>query len=127
MFLIYFVDIEERTEWDFKRASKIINSIDRRMGAKPANKDLIPLLHNIKSHLVDFERTLENDNAQATNREVINRKDSSSSAKGVKTFKGHKIIRVTDDFEGICFYLIHLIDMHKYVAKWNTKSFIFSH
>ena len=127
MFLIYFVDIEERTEWDFKRASKIINSIEKRMDAKPVNKDLIPLLHNIKSHLVGFERTLENDNAQATNREVINRKDSSSEAKGEKTFKGHKIIHVTDDFEGICLYLIDVIYMHKYVAKWNTKSFISSH
>lgn len=90
------------------------------MGAKPVNKDLIPLLHNIKSHLVDFESTLENDNAQATNREMINRKDSSSESKGVKTFKGHKVIHVADDFEGICFYLIDLIDLHKYVLKWHT-------
>lgn len=83
------------------------------MGAKPANKDLIPLLHNIKSHLVDFKRTLTNNKgflttpyslkeAKATNREAINRKDSPSVKEGVNTFKGHKVIHITDDFEGIC-------------------------
>ena len=82
------------------------------MDAAPAYKDLIPLLHNIKSHLVDFERTskikkkiltrfVSADEVQPSNREVINRKESSSEVEGIKSFKGHKVTQITDDFEGI--------------------------
>lgn len=109
----FFFSEKEDIEWYFTKASTIIDSVEKRMGAKPANKDLVPLLHNIKNHLVDFKRTLTKDKgflttpyslkeAQATNREVINRKDSSSAKEGVNTFKGHKVIHVTDDFEGFC-------------------------
>ena len=84
------------------------------MDATPAYKDLIPLLHNIKRHLVDFERTSKIDEElltrpfllkqdQPSNREVINRKESSLEEEGMKTFKGHKVIQITDDFEGIAF------------------------
>ena len=82
------------------------------MHATPAYKDLIPLLRNMKNHLIDFERTsiidkefltrpflLKQD--QPSNREVINRKESSSEVEGMKTFKGHKVIKITDDVEGI--------------------------
>ena len=81
------------------------------MDTTPAYKDLIPLLHNIKSQLVDFERTSKINKeltrpisvkpVQPSNREVINRKESSSEVEGIKTFKGHKVAQITDDFEGI--------------------------
>ena len=93
--------------------------MEKRIDATPANKDLIPLLHNIKSHLVDFEKTskinkeflsrpvsLKQD--QPSNREVINRKEFLTEVEGIKTFKGHKVIQITDDFEGIVWNcLIH--------------------
>lgn len=82
------------------------------MDVTPAYKDLIPLLHNIKRHLVDFERTSKIDKEflnrpfslkqdQPSNREIINRKESSSEVEGIKIFKGHKVLQITDDFEGI--------------------------
>ena len=82
------------------------------MHATPAYKDLIPLLHSMKSHLIDFERTSKIDKEfltrpfllkqdQPSNREVINRKESSSEVEGMKKFKGHKVIQITDDVEGI--------------------------
>lgn len=96
------------------------------MDAVPAYKDLIPLLQTIKSHLAEFERiskinkeylnrsfSVKQD--QPSNREVINRKEPSSEVEGIKTFKGHKVIQITDDFEGIVWnYLISLIPV-KYV------------
>lgn len=114
MFIHFSENDEEEIEWNFTKASTIINSIEKRMGIKPANKDLIPFLHNIKRRLVDFERTSTNEKdslirpvslkeleAQPTNREVINRKDFKSTAKGLDTFKGHKVHHITDDVEGI--------------------------
>lgn len=106
-----FTETDE-IKWSFKKAATVIDSIEKRMDAAPAYKDLIPLLRNIKSHLVDFERTskikkkiltrpFSADEVQPSNREVINRKESSSEMEGIKSFKGHKVTQITDDFEGI--------------------------
>lgn len=103
---------KDEIKWSFEKASTVIDSIEKRMDAAPDYKDLIPLLHNIKSHLVDFERTskvkkkilirpVSAEQVQPSNREVINRKDSSSEVEGIKSFKGHKVTQITDDFEGI--------------------------
>ena len=112
---IFFSSSENNEiKWNFKKASTVIDSMEIRMDATPAYKDLIPLLHNIKRHLVDFERTSKIDKElltrpfllkqdQPSNREVINRKESSLEVEGMKTFKGHKVIQITDDFEGIAF------------------------
>jgi len=99
-------------EWNFKRASIIIDSMEKRMDAALTYKDVIPLLHNIKSQLADFERTSKINKEfltrpvlvkqdQPSNREVINRKEYPSEVGGVKTFKGHRVIQIADDFEGI--------------------------
>ena len=109
---IAFLATSDEIKWNFKRASTTIDSMEKRMDEAPAYKNLIPLLHNIKSHLDDFERTSKINKEfltrpilvkqdQPSHREVINRKESPSEVKGMKTFKGHKVIQIADDFEGI--------------------------
>ena len=128
VYLLHCFSTSEKDEikWHFHKASTIIDSIEKRMDAVPAYKDLITLLQTIKSHLADFERTSKINKEflnrsfsvkqdQPSNREVINRKEPSSEVEGIKTFKGHKVIQITDDFEGIVWNcLISLIPV-KYV------------
>lgn len=135
MFIPYIVfssSENDEIKWNFNKASTIIHSMETQMDATPAYKDLIPLLHNIKRHLVDFEWTskiekefftrpflLKQD--QPSNREVINRKESSSEAEGMKTFKGHKVIHITDDFEGIVWKCLILIIAVKYMHMFSRS------
>jgi len=121
VYSIHCFSTSDEMKWNFKRASIIIDSMEKRMDAALAYKDVIPLLHNIKSQLADFERTSKINEEfltrpvlvkqdQPSNREVINRKESPSEVEGVKTFKGHRVIQIADDFEGIAWNcLISLI------------------
>lgn len=97
--------------WNFTQACAIINTMEHRLGARPSHKSLIPMLQDIKHHLIDFQRTLVNEKDSllipvslketgATLREFIDRKQTTFDKKGVNTFKGHKVIHVKDDVEG---------------------------
>lgn len=135
MFIPYIVfssSENDEIKRNFKKASTVIDSMETQVYATPAYKDLIPLLHNIKSHLVDFERTSTTDKEflnrpfllkqdQPSNREVINRKESSSEEEGMKTFKGNKVIQITDDFEGIVWKCLITIIPVKYMHMFSRS------
>lgn len=68
---------------------------------------------------MDFERISMNERhsllrpvslkeAGPTNREFINQKETKPIEEGVNTFKGHKVIQIEDDVEGICLNKISL-------------------
>lgn len=98
-------------QWNFTEAYAIINSIEQRLGARPSHKDFIPLLHDIKRQLFNFETTFvsRKDNVlkphsimetKASNREFIEGEKTMYNEEGVDTFKGQKVIPVDDDVEG---------------------------
>ena len=128
-----FFSEKQETKWDFTEASTIINSIEQKIGAQPATRDLVPLLHNVKRHLVDFARSSTKNNTnltipalndfQPSNREVINRKDSKEEEEEVNTstFKGHKVIHMSDDVEGICFDMKDWFDVEIHQKLFITR------
>jgi len=98
-------------QWNFTEAYAIINSIEQRLGARPSHKDFIPLLHDIKRQLFNFETTVvsRKDNVlkphsitetKARNREFIEGEQTMYNEEGVDTFKGQKVIHVDDNVEG---------------------------
>lgn len=98
-------------QWNFTEAYAIINSIEQRLGARPSHKNFIPLLHDIKRQLFNFETTFvsRKDNVlkphsimetKASNREFIEGEETMYNEEGVDTFKGQKVIQVDHDVEG---------------------------
>ncbi|XP_022786659.1 uncharacterized protein LOC111326846, partial [Stylophora pistillata] len=94
----------------FTEAFSIINSLEPTIAAKPATLNLVPLIHTIKRHLVDFARSSEKTksilvisspkDSKPSNREKINRKDSKAKEISASSFKGHKVIHISNDVEG---------------------------
>ena len=83
------------------------------MAAETATSNLLPLIHTIKRHLVDFARSSEKNktllvisspkDSKPSNRGKIDRKDSKTKEMSTNSFKGHKVIHISNDVEGISF------------------------
>ncbi|XP_066020422.1 uncharacterized protein [Pocillopora verrucosa] len=95
---------------DFTEAFSIINYIEPRIAAETAASNLLPFIHTIKRHLVDFARSSEKNktllvisspkDSKPSNRGKIDRKDSKTKEMSTNSFKGHKVIHISNDVEG---------------------------
>lgn len=101
--------------WDFTNASSIIGFIEQRLASdKASRRNLLPLLNDIKCNLADLKRTSNNERisnlrpvlrktVKASNRDNIRNNGTARvhESKGLLTYKGHKVIHVHDDLEGL--------------------------
>ena len=101
--------------WDFTNASSVIGFIEQRLASdKASQRNLLLLLNDIKRHLADLKRTSNNERisnlrpvlrktVMASNRDSIRKKGTARvhESKGLLTYKGHKVIHVHDDLEGM--------------------------
>ena len=101
--------------WDFTNASSVIGFIEQRLASdKASRRNLLLPLNDIKRHLADLKRTSNNGRistlrpvlrktVMASNRDSIRKKGTARvpESKGLLTYKGHKVIHVHDDLEGM--------------------------
>lgn len=100
--------------WDFTNASSVISFIEQRLVSDKASRRHLPLLNDIKRHLADLKRTSIQERisklrpvlrktVKPSNRDGIRKKGTTRlhQSKGLVTYKGHKVVHLHDDLEGM--------------------------